>query len=715
MTDSKPTKPLTLSTPVNQLPGIGKARAASLTKMGIETASDLLRHLPSRYEFLAGETSIDQLKADTIGTARGIVAAKRWVSSGRGKGRLEVTLQDDADTLRMVWFNGSYLQDKLFPGVHLRVTGKVQHFQDYPQMVNPKFETLAYDAEPEPVKSYRRPVYPATEKLPSSKIEELIRFIMEQLGDRIPDPLPASLLEHHEMPTLAKALELVHRPNEPDDPKVGRRRLAFNELLLLQLGIELKKQYNKDRLQAPVLRHSQAISDDIKKCFGFELTESQSNVVRDIASDLQRDVPMNRLVQGDVGSGKTVIALYGLLMAVSDGYQGALMAPTELLAEQHFLSMSKMLAGSSVRLALLTAGQATAKSVARRELEAKIEAGEIDIIIGTQALVSESIKFDKLALVVVDEQHRFGVLQRAAFRSKMSEQVQQGRIASPHYLVMTATPIPRTLSLTLFGDLDISTIHGLPPGRKPVITRVVGEDKTDDVYTYIASRVAKGEQVYVVVPAIDESEEASERPLKSVAAHSKMLQEDYFGGLKVASMHGRLKSVERDQIMNQFRDGKVHVLVATTVIEVGVDVPNATMIVIEHADRFGLAQLHQLRGRIGRGTKDVKNLCVLIADPVTDEGHQRVEAIADTTDGFKIAEKDLEIRGMGDFFGTRQHGMPPLRVAQIPEDMDLLQLAKRDAIAMIQKDVQLKSPENQTLRNVMLKQYGDALGLIDVG
>lgn len=715
MPDTDPQPDLTLSTPVKELPGVGKAKAASLKKLGIDTVSDLLRHLPMRYEFLAGETSVAQLQADTIGTARGIIAAKRWVASGRGKGRLEVTLQDDVDTLRLVWFNASYLQEKLFPGIHLRVTGKVQHFGGYPQMVNPKFETLAHDAVPEPLPSYRRPVYPATEKLPSSQLEELIAFALDKLDGRIPDPLPAELLKHHAMPTLAEAMMLVHRPNMPDDPGVGRRRLAYNELLLLQLGIELKRQYNHDKLQAPTLRHSQAIDEHIRERFGFELTDSQQQVVSEIARDLQRDVPMNRLVQGDVGSGKTVVALYALLMAVADGYQGALMAPTELLAEQHYLSMSKMLKGSSVRITLLTAGQATANSAARKDLETQIESGQIDIIIGTQALVSDSIKFNNLAVVVVDEQHRFGVLQRAAFRSKMSEQVQAGRIASPHYLVMTATPIPRTLSLTLFGDLDVSTIHGLPPGRKPIITRVVGSEKSDDVYEYIASRVAKGEQVYVVVPAIDESEEESDNQLKSVAAHSRLLQEKYFAQFNVASMHGRLKPAERDAIMSRFRAGDVHVLVATTVIEVGVDVPNATMIVIEHAERFGLAQLHQLRGRIGRGTKDVKNLCVLIADPVTDEGQQRVEAIAASTDGFRIAEKDLEIRGMGDFFGTRQHGMPPLRVARIPEDMDLLQLAKRDAVSMVKVDAQLALPENQTLRKVLLKQYGTALGLIDVG
>lgn len=715
MTDATPPTELTLSTKVKNLPGIGRAKAASLQKMGMETVSDLLRHLPMRYEFLAGETSVAQLQPDTIGTARGIVAAKRWVSSGRGKGRLEVTLQDESDTLRLVWFNASYLQEKLFPGIHMRVTGKVQHFQGYPQIVNPKFELLALDAEPEPLPSYRRPVYPATEKLPSAQIERLIADALDQLDDRIPDPLPDELLKHHAMPTLAEALKLVHRPLMPDDPGVGRRRLAYNELLLLQLGIELKRQYNQDKLQAPALRHSQAMDEHIRQRFGFDLTVSQAQVVSEIAHDLQRDVPMNRLVQGDVGSGKTVIALYGLLMAVADGYQGALMAPTELLAEQHYLSMSKMLEGSAVKITLLTAGQATANSVARRELEAQIESGAIDIIIGTQALVSDSVRFNNLALVVVDEQHRFGVLQRAAFRSKMSQQVQAGRIASPHYLVMTATPIPRTLSLTLFGDLDVSTIHGLPPGRKPIITRVVGSEKSDDVYGYIATRVAKGEQVYVVVPAIDESEEESENQLKSVVAHTRLLQEKYFADFAVASMHGRLKSAERDAIMSRFRDGKIDVLVATTVIEVGVDVPNATMIVIEHAERFGLAQLHQLRGRIGRGTKDVKNLCVLIADPVTDEGQQRVQAIAESTDGFRIAEKDLQIRGMGDFFGTRQHGMPPLRVATIPDDMDLLQLAKRDAVSMVKADAQLSLPENQTLRKVLLKQYGEALGLIDVG
>ncbi len=718
-------KAITLATPVSDLSGIGSRCAKGLIKLGIESVSDLLRHLPMRYERHAAESGIAELQPDTIGTARGTLAVVRWVGGpGRGgkrQSRLEATLQDDDATLRLVWFNAGYLRDKLHPGVTLRVRGKVASFANYLQIVNPKWELLDEEEQVAQTPDYLRPIYPATEQLSSIVLEELIRDILPKVTDQLTDPLPQEMLEHHAMPTLAKAMQQVHQPADDEEPAVGRRRLAFNEFLLLQLGIVLKRQYNEHQLKSPVLRFSQAMDGHIRKRIGFELTESQSQVVGQIVEDLQKTVPMNRLLQGDVGSGKTAVALYALLMAVADGYQGALMAPTELLAEQHFLSIGKMLEGSNVRLALLTAGQAgTAGSAQRKALLAQIQAGEVDIVIGTQALVSTEIQFHKLALAVVDEQHRFGVLQRAAFRGNVNGSdtttSSDALISAPHCLVMTATPIPRTLSLTVFGDLDISTIYGLPPGRKPIVTRVVSSTQSDAVYQYLRGRLDQGEQAYVVVPAIDENNQgASAKQLKSVTAHAKMLEERFFSKHKVATLHGRLKSKTRESVMNKFREGKIQVLVATTVIEVGVDVPNATVMVVEHAERFGLAQLHQLRGRIGRGTKNVKNLCVFISDPTTEQAAQRMEAIGETLDGFQIAEADLEIRGMGDFFGTRQHGMPPLRVARIPQDMDLLQLARRDAATMVAKDRWLSTPKYQRLRNILIRQYGDDLPLIDVG
>jgi ATP-dependent DNA helicase RecG len=419
---------------------------------------------------------------------------------------------------------------------------------------------------------------------------------------------------------------------------------------------------------------------------------------------------MLRLLQGDVGSGKTVVALYAMLMAVADRKQAAIMSPTELLAEQHELSLRKMLEGSSVRIALLT-GQ-------RQEAKPAIAVGEVDLIVGTHALLSASVKYHDLAVVVIDEQHRFGVMQRAALREPMptddSHPEYEGKFRGPHTLVMTATPIPRTLSLTLLGDLDITTLTGLPPGRVPIQNRVVGPEQADDVYTYTRSRLERGEQVYVVVPAIEAGQGGDGAKLKSVNQHAKLLQQKYFDGYQVGVVHGRLKSESRRKVMDRFREGNIDVLVATTVIEVGVDVPNASVMIIEHAERFGLAQLHQLRGRIGRGASSRRPLCVFIADPTTDDAIARMEAIGSTNDGFKLAEMDLQIRGMGEILGTRQSGAPPMKLANLPDDLDLLKLAKRDAMQLIEADPTLDSETNTLLRRVLLQQYGESLGLVDV-
>jgi len=541
------------------------------------------------------------------------------------------------------------------------------------------------------------------------------------------------------MAPLPEAFRMAHQPKNQDEAGAARRRLAFNELLLLQLGIALKRKYNQTQLAAPALRWSVAIDRHIRDRFPFELTPSQNQAIAQITADLQRVQPMNRLVQGDVGSGKTVVGLYALLLAVANRKQGALMAPTELLAEQHCLSICTMLKDANVRVALLSGGQSTAGSTGRAAVLSGIQRGQYDIVVGTQALLTESVVFGQLAVVVIDEQHRFGVLQRAAFRARQDSSHDRSPVAgrsplarqpSPHCLVMTATPIPRTLSLTVFGDLDVSTMTGSPPGRTPVTSRLVKPDQTDQVYNHLAQRIQQGEQAYVVVPWIDtddtpphpanDDDAPLDRPtaaqqLKGVRAHARLLAKQYLAGHTVAVIHGQLKRQTRTSIMDRFRRGKIDCLVATTVIEVGVDVPNATVMVIEHAERFGLAQLHQLRGRIGRGADGKKSLCVFVADPVTDEAAQRLKAIASTNDGFKIAEHDLAIRGMGDFFGTRQHGMPPLRVARIPGDMDLLHLARRDAQAMVDTDPSLSDPSRRLLRQVLIQQYGDTLGLIDVG
>jgi len=705
-----PDDALKFSSPVTALPGVGKARAKLLARLGITTLGDLLRHLPMRYQREAGETPVAELVYDSIGTVRGTLSACRVVRGRRP--RFQATLQDDSGTLSLVWFNAGYLRDKLHPGAAIRVQGKVGQFNDYFQMTNPTWQFLEDDEEPAETDERIRPIYPATENLPSAIIEKLVEEALPPLLPQIEDPLDDAFLRERELPSLASAFRQVHRPTSEEEAASGRQRLAFNELLLLQLGVAMRRHQTRNDVTAPALRFSDAIDRHIRDRFPFELTEAQERVVGEIAADLQRTQPMNRLLQGDVGSGKTVVALYAMLMAVADRKQGALMAPTALLAEQHYLSISSMLEGSNVRIALLT-GAVTRQAEQRKELLKQLADGRIDLVIGTHALLTESVQFHDLAVAVIDEQHRFGVMQRAGFRARRNTSGTEAPTAT-HTLVMTATPIPRSLSMTVFGDLDVSTIDTLPPGRTPIQTRVVGQDKVDDVYRFVADRVAKGGQAYVVVPTIDDTGSEMTQGLKNLRSHVRHLQNKYFPDHRVLRVHGRLKRETRQRVMEQFRAGEGEVLVATTVIEVGVDVPNASVMVVEHAERFGLAQLHQLRGRIGRRAGGPKPVCVFLAEPTTTEAQQRMEVIGGTTNGFRLAEKDLEIRGIGDLFGTRQHGAAMFRVAELPRDMDLLQLARRDARKIIDADPTLKAPDHVLLRQVLMRQYGQTLGLSDV-
>jgi len=693
---------INLHTPVSELPGITLRRARMLQRLEVFDVTDLLKHVPMRYEREEAESTIAKLLPGALGSARGEIAACRWVggySGGGNKGRFEATLRDRSGTLHLTWFNARYLREKLHAGMTIRVQGRVKMYRDMPQMASPRFEVLEEDAAAQ--REQLRPVYPATEGLPSRAIEQLIADVLPRVADELVEPLPADLLAHHNMPLLREAFVQVHRPEHEEQAAAARRRLAYNELLLLQLGIAMRKAQVRQQLKAPALKISDAMHEHIVARFPFKLTAGQEQVIGEIAADLRRDRPMNRLLQGDVGAGKTAVALYAMLAAVANRGRAALMAPTQLLAEQHHLSISRMLAGAKLTIELLTATSVDREQVRRA-----------DLIIGTQAILSEVERLENLAVIVIDEQHRFGVAQRASFRNF------RGGDTVPHHLVMTATPIPRTLGLTIFGDLDVSTLREGPAGRMPIVNRVVGPEKTDEVYRYVATRLARGERAYVVVPAIDPasaSDKESAKALRNVAEHAKLLQNKYFRGYRVAAMHGRLKPQTREKIMARFRDGAVHVLVATTVIEVGVDVPEATVMVIEHAERFGLAQLHQLRGRVGRSTDGKRSLCVFIANPTTESGAQRIKAVGSTNDGFKLAEMDFDIRGMGEFFGTRQSGTPPLRIATLPQQMALLLLARRDAETMIADDPSLTRPQHQRLHRVLMRQYGKALGLIDVG
>ncbi|TVQ32177.1 MAG: ATP-dependent DNA helicase RecG [Phycisphaeraceae bacterium] len=693
-----------LTTAIEAVPGVKAAHARAFRRLGIPAVAHLLRHLPARHELEAEETTIDQLKPGEIITARGEVTDTR-VAGRYGKQRFEAVLIDHTGRLDLVWFNGGFLRKQITPGMRLRVQGRSRQYGANLQIANPIWERIDAAVEEPGRRSRRlRPVYPASEDLPSRTIEQTIEKILDDALALIDDHLPPDFRAERELPELREAYRMIHRPGSDEEVREARRRLVFDELLLLQLGVQMKRAHLRRALEAPPLRWSEQIDKKIRGRLPFTLTKGQEEAIGEIVADLRKPTPATRLIQGDVGSGKTVVALYAMLMAVASQRQAALMAPTELLAEQHFLTITELLHGSDVRLALLTGSMAPPD---RESVHRAIEAGDIDIVVGTHALLSESVRFHALGVAVIDEQHRFGVHQRAGLRGKAGVG-ESGKPLAPHTLVMTATPIPRTLALTVFGDLDVSTIHGLPPGRTPVKTRAVGFDKTDEVYDYVRTRLDAGEQAYVVVPTIEEGAGG----LRDVRSTVKRLEEGAFAGKRVAGLHGQLKRATREQIMGRFRAGLIDALVATTVIEVGVDVPNASVMVIEHAERFGLAQLHQLRGRVGRGSK--KSLCVLIGEAKTSDAEARMKAVASTSDGFKLAEKDLELRGPGEMLGSKQSGLAPFRVAEFPRDIDLLLMARRDAAKWIERSPALEAPEETLLRKRLLKEHGETLGLADV-
>ncbi len=711
MTATRDSEPWTLTTPVEVLPFVSEVWAAALRRLEIRCLAHLVAHLPMRHQFEEAESSISEIMVGRLVTVRGEITDTRVVRTGRE--RFEAVMLDDTGRIDLVWFNMAFLQDRIHPGMRLRVQGRASRRGPKLQLVNPKWEAIPDAAEGPAAREARvRPIYPATEDMPSWAIEKVIRATLDRALPLIEDHLPESFRKERALPTLAEAYRLIHAPQVKEDVQDARRRLVYDELLMLQLGVHMKRAYVRRTMHAPPLKWNAAIDGHIRARIPFTLTQGQEQVISEIAHDLQNPTPANRLIQGDVGSGKTVVALYAMLMAVASRHQAAIMAPTELLAEQHHDSVSHILRGSNVRIALLT-GSVT--GIDRERLLTGIASGTVDLVIGTHALLTENVSFHSLAVAVIDEQHRFGVHQRARLREKAADDQ-----SIPHTLVMTATPIPRTLALTIFGDLDVSILRGLPPGRTAIATRIMAVERADEVYAYVRKRLDQGEQAYIVAPTIGEDEGllpvqvSSEQGTRDVQTMLKALREGPFKGKNVEAIHGRLGRDTRERVMERFRSGAVDALVATTIIEVGVDVPNATIMVIEQAERFGLAQLHQLRGRVGRGTKS--SLCVLIAGPTpTKDAETRLAALADSTDGFVLAEKDLELRGPGDFIGIRQAGVAPFKVAEFPKDMDLLLLARRDASLWIERSPLLSSDEERLLRSRLMKSHGESLGLVDVG
>ena len=701
--------PLALTTKLSEVEGITQVQARLLATLGLTNVGRLIAHLPLRHESIEAETAIADLAADQLVTARGEVTATRIVRAA-ARPRFEAVLMDETGRLDLVWFNQTYLADKVVPGVRIRVHGKTKRRGPGLQMANAKLEVLnPVKDEPTLAGARIRPVYPANEQINSYAIEKTMQKVLPAALPLLDDHLPHEYLQERSMPGLSEAYRMQHLPANADEAAIARRRLAYDELFLLQLGVHMKRAHLRNSMKSPALKWTPAIDKHIRERFPYTLTESQDAVIAEIAKDLSSPTPTNRLIQGDVGAGKTVVALYAMLMAVAGGHQASLMAPTEILAEQHFLSISRMLEGSKVRVRLLTG------ATPRPEREAVLDAlagGDVDLLIGTHALISESVRFKSLAVAIIDEQHRFGVTQRATLRAQGTDAK-----TTPHVLVMTATPIPRTMAITLFGDLDISVIKGLPPGRKPIATSVVASADRLAVYQEVAKRIERGEQAYIVVPAIEptvvSSEAEGKAALVDVRTVLRGLQEGLLKEHRIAAMHGQLSRETREAVMERFRLGQIKAIVATTVIEVGVDVANATVMVVEQADRFGLAQLHQLRGRVGRGS--AASSCYLIADPTTPEGEARLRVMESTSDGFVLSEKDLEIRGPGEVFGLKQSGLPPFKVADLMRDRELLAMARRDAAAWIGKSPNLTRPEETVLRRRLLKQYGETLGLGDVG
>ncbi len=686
---------ITLMMPVQYLKGVGPARAEVFAQLGVHTVGDLLEYFPRDWMFAPRVVKISQMKPNQTAAVIGQVESTDY-QSYRRQPLFEAMISDDTGLCRIVWFHGGYLQKQLQPGQVIMASGKAVLYRHQLQMTNPKFIVL--DEEHLPSSEYfSGGVYPASARLGSRQIKRIIRPVLDKLGELVYEFYDKDFLKKAGLIARKDAFAWIHLP--PDEKRLAqaKHRLKYDELFLMQLGLALRRFRMKHFSAAKPCQCTDEIDSRIRKRFPFLLTEDQNNCIGEIAADMAGSEPMNRLLQGDVGSGKTVVAIYAALLAVANKRQAAIMAPTEILAGQHFLSIERYFKGSKVKRVLITGGLTGKK---RTELLSKIKAGEVDIVVGTVALLEEDIEFQELGLVVIDEQHKFGVEQRARLRKQ----------ATPHCLVMTATPIPRTLAMTAFGDLDVSIIKHSPPGRGAIITRLVERNDRAKAYEFIRDRLKARKQAYFVYPRITAVEQDSD--VKAATDEWKNLSQNVFPEFKVELLHGRMPSANKQQIMSDFRRGKIDVLVSTVVVEVGLDVPNATIMVIEEADRFGLAQLHQLRGRIGRG--EAKSYCLLFGDTDSEIARGRIEVMTRSNDGFDIAEQDLRLRGPGEMFSTRQHGLPDLKIASIVGDYDLLTMARRNAFELVRRDPMLTQPEHAGVRRALLAKFGDSLGLADV-
>jgi ATP-dependent DNA helicase RecG len=732
-----------LSTSVQYVKGIGPRLADVLAAKGIHTVADLLHYLPFRYEDRLNPRGIAELRPGEMAT---VIAEVR--TSGLFRTRrmpiFQMTAGQGRARLKCLWFNGTYLRDRFKPGQMVALYGKVESDRGELQIVQPQFEILGDSSEEGGSDEADRklaaslevgrivPIYESAGqgRLTARWFRRIVRAALESMPAEMPDPIPAIVRSRMGLISPTEALWKVHWPEAGEsltDLQSARTpahlRLIFEELFFVELGLEFKRRQMKAQTGI-AFRLDDRVREAIKKILPFHPTAAQKRVLKEIATDMGKPYPMRRLLQGDVGSGKTIVAFEAAIIAIENGCQVALMAPTEILAQQHYFSARRILESAGYRIVLLTG---SLEQDRKREIRRHIAEGNAHLVIGTHALLEESVEFAKLGLVIVDEQHRFGVMQRLKLMRKTKEEeegdngtgVREAKTAGgdsaapePDVLVMTATPIPRTLALTLYGDLDLSVLDELPPGRTPIVTRRVSDERSSEVWDFVRKQVSAGHQAYVVYPVIEENEE---RELKAALKMYKELSNHVFADLKVGLLHGRLDNDLKEQVMRRFQSGELNILVATTVIEVGVDVPNATVMVIEHAERFGLSQLHQLRGRIGRG--GAKSYCVLMTGgKVSEEGEQRLDAMVRTTDGFQIADLDLQLRGPGEFFGTRQAGLPSFHVANLIRDRQVLEAAKREAAAVVAgPNAEISQPEIDRALRHMRTRWQHTYGLVEVG
>lgn len=693
---------LTPETPVTYVKGVGPKRAEVLAKVGIATLQDLLYHFPRRYLDRSTITEIARLKIGTEATIVGKIIAQNLIRRSRRQ-FFQVEIGDGTGTLTAIWFNGiNYIRNAFEIGETVAMSGKVEFYNGL-RFIHPDYDRLEADEWELTLHTARIiALYPSTAELKSVALDSrgfrrLLRPVFEKYQPECAEILPADALTELRLMPINPALQQIHFPDSPEKLETARLRFKFEELFFLQLLLAVRRAGIK-AVQKP-LRYSSAgpLLKQIYEKLPFELTAAQKKVIHEIWDDLHSPNLMNRLLQGDVGSGKTVVALLCASIAIGNGFQAALMAPTEILAEQHYRVLRQLGEVAGIAVRLLIGGQ---KKRERESILAEIQEGKAELVVGTHALIQENVIFKNLALVIVDEQHRFGVVQRSTLI---------GKGYNPDVLVMTATPIPRTLSLTLYGDMDISVLDEMPAGKGRIRSRVINADQIGKVYQFITEKLMEGDQAYVVYPLIEESAKSD---LQAAIQAFEYLSTKVFAKFRLALLHGGMSTTEKDTVMQNFIQGTVDLLVSTTVIEVGVDNPNATIMLIENAERFGLTQIHQLRGRIGRGRKD--GVCILVERKITEQGHQRIETILSTTDGFEISEADLKLRGPGEFYGTRQHGFLKMKIADPLADIELLKTARDRAFTLLKNDPHLRRPENHSTQTHLLQQYANQIDFSNI-